>query len=253
MAVLALLSLFLAAVNPRLEMSVRPATVNFTATLAGSGGEVASGEFRGRLALNGSAVEVPVSGSARRTGAQWRLPLTLRYADVPADWVERYHPSSFQYLLRGQAGVSEIHWSGTQRWDAVEVEGDREVVSRFVSLRSLELTNVSFLESEGRALVAVRNPFAFPLKVASTRYQLSVNDRQVGEGATRGMLLRQDQVSTLTLPVEIDHAELIAAAGRAILSGGKVQARLVGSLTIRLPRGDVSVPLDLSGDMSVGR
>jgi LEA14-like dessication related protein len=252
-AVFAILALLFASVNPRLEISLRPATESFTATLSGSGGEAASGELRGRLALNGSAVEVPVSGSLRRTGPQWRLPLTLRYADVPADWVERYHPASFQYLLRGHAAGAEIHWSGTQRWDAVEVEGDRQAVSRFVSLRSIELTNVSFLESEGRALVAVRNPFAFPLKVASTRYQLSANERQVGEGATRGMLLRPEQVNTLTLPVEIDHGELLAAAGRAILSGGKVQARLLGTLTIRLPRGDVAVPLDLSGDMSVGR
>jgi hypothetical protein len=65
------------------------------------------------------------------------------------------------------------------------------------------------------------------------------------------MLLRARQESTLLLPIEVEHEDLLAAAGRAVLSGGDVPARLSGILTVRLPRGDVPVPIDLAGRLSL--
>lgn len=244
-----LLPLLLAA----LDLAVRPGTEEtFTATVSGKAGEIGPGPFRGTLSLNGSAASVPVSGRSASAGASWRLPLTLRYADVPADWADRFQPATLQYDLRGGVpGHPPVAWSGTRRWDAIAVEGDRDAVSRFVSLRTLEVVELSLLESEARALVAVRNPFAFPLKVASSRYRLWANDREVGAGDTRGMLLRASQVNILSLPISLDHGALLGAAGRAVVSRGEVAARLRGTLTIRLPRGDVPVPLDLSGALSV--
>lgn len=246
---------FLFLLAAALDLSVRPgADQTFTAIVAGRSAELPAGDFRGTLSLNGSPTSIPVAGRATRTAARWRLPLTLRYADVPSDWADRFHPATFEYDLRGGvAGQPPVAWTGTRRWDAVEVEGDRDAVSRFVSLRSLEVVEMSLLESEARALVSVRNPFAFPLKVATSRYRLWANDREVGEGETRGMLLRANQVNTLTLPISLDHGELLAAGGRAVISGGEVAARLRGTLTIRLARGDVPVPLDLSGQLALRR
>src|SRR5438876_938516 len=57
----------------------------------------------------------------------------------------------------------------------------------------------------------------------------------------------------LRLPVDVDHGELLGAAGEGILSGGALSARLSGTLSVRLPRGDVSVPIDLSGRLSLSR
>jgi hypothetical protein len=64
------------------------------------------------------------------------------------------------------------------------------------------------------------------------------------------MLLRARQESTLLLPVDVDHGQLLGAAGTGILGGGSLPARLSGTLTVRLPRGDVPVPLDLSGRLA---
>jgi LEA14-like dessication related protein len=246
-------ALILLAANLPLDLSVRAGgEQTFTAVVRGSGREVAPGDFRGSLSLNGSPAEVPVAGRAERTAAGWSVPLTIRYAEVPADWADRFQPASFQYLLRGRvAGKPPIEWRGTKRWDSVAIEGEDDSVRRFVKLQSLEVVELSLLESEALAIVGVRNPFSFPLKIASTRYRLQANGREVGEGATRGMLLRPLRVNALSLPIALDHGALVGAAGRAVLSGGQVDARLRGDLTIRLPRGDLAVPIDLAGDLSV--
>jgi len=255
MTTLLLLSLILASLGRPLDVEIRPGVEqSFSATLSGSAAGLSEGPFRGALALNGSPAQISISGEARKNGSRWRLPVTLRYADVPADWANRFRPGTFDYRLRGTvAGGAPVEWAGTKRWDGVEVEGDRDVVSRFVKLRSVEVTEFSLLESEAKAILAVRNPFSFPLKLARTQYQLSANGREVGSGETRGLLLRESQTNTLSLPIELDHGELVAAAGRALLSGGTVEARLTGTLTIRLPGGDVAVPLDLSGGLSLSR
>ncbi|MFN2387919.1 MAG: LEA type 2 family protein [Thermoanaerobaculia bacterium] len=245
--------LLLLATSGPLDLSVRPGGEDtFTTIVRGSGREMSRGDFRGALSLNGSPAEIVVAGRAERSPAGWSLPLTLRFADVPADWADRFQPASFQYVLRGRvAGEPPVEWRGTKRWESVGIEGENDSVRRFVKLQSLEVVELSFLESEALAIVAVRNPFSFPLKIASTRYRLQASGREVGEGATRGMLLRPLRVSALSLPIGLDHGALVAAAGRAVLSGGRVDARLRGDLTIRLPRGDLTVPIDLAGDLSV--
>ena len=57
----------------------------------------------------------------------------------------------------------------------------------------------------------------------------------------------------MKLPIDLDHGELLAAAGSALRSGGDVEGRLRGTLVVRLPGGDIPVPLDLLGRFSVLR
>lgn len=247
-----LLSLLAAVVTRPVEIDVRPGpSETFSATLIGPAQGARGGAFSGRISVNGSPVEMPVSARAVASGDRLRLPVTLRYADVPSDWANRFHPQTFAYKLSGRsAGGGSVDWSGTARWDDVGVEGEKETAKRFLRLASVELTDVSFTESRAQAVVTVRNPFAFPLTIASTRYRLTSGARVVGTGHTRGMILRARQESTLLLPVDVDHGQLLGAAGSGILGGGSLPARLSGTLTVRLPRGDIPVPLDLSGQLS---
>ena len=244
--------LFAALARP-IQIDVRPGPAEtFSATLVGPAPDGRSGPFTGRLSVNGSVVEIPISGRAEAAGNRLRLPVTLRYSDVPQDWANRFRPVTFDYRVNGRvSGGGPIEWTGMARWDDVGVEGEQETVRRFLRLQTVEVTDVSLFESEARAVVAVRNPFAFPLTISSTRYTLFAGDREVGVGRTRGMMLRARQESTLLLPIDLDHGQLIGAAGAGILSGGELPARLSGSFTVRLPRGDVSVPLDLSGRLSL--
>jgi LEA14-like dessication related protein len=72
----------------------------------------------------------------------------------------------------------------------------------------------------------------------------------VGNGSTRGLLLHPTQNNVLSLPVEIDHAALLSAAGKALLGGGDVRVELNGRLVVRLKGGDVPVPLHLTGHLT---
>jgi LEA14-like dessication related protein len=246
------LPLLFAVLARPVAIDIRPGMADtFSASLVGPAQGNRGGVFSGRVSVNGSPVGLAISARAEAIGARLRLPVTLRYTDVPQDWANRFRPETFDYRVEGRvAGGGPVAWTGTARWDEVGVEGEQDTLRRFVRLQTLELTDVSLFESSANAIVRVRNPFAFPLTVAATRYRLDAGGRVVGTGATRGMLLRARQESTLLLPVDIDHGQLLGAVGKGILSGGNVAARLSGTLTVRLPRGDVRVPLDLSGRLS---
>ena len=236
------------------EIRVAPEADSVTIVLSGEMAAAPAGTFAGWVALNGSPKDLAVTGTGRPSGERLVLTLKLKYRDVPEDWANRLRAADFDYKLRGRvAGSRELEWSGTQRWDRIEIEGREEAVSGFVQLGSIELTQFSLLESAARAEVTVRNPLSFPLKLASTRYRLLANGREVGSGATGVMVLRAEQKTTLSLPIDLDHGQLLAAAGSALRSGGEVVGRLQVTLVVHLPGGDIPVPIDLSGRLSLLR
>jgi LEA14-like dessication related protein len=221
------------------------------ATLSGPASELAPGAFRGSISVNGSTVELPIAGTVAHAEGQWRLPVVVRYADVPAAWTEGFRAEAFSYRLRGGVGgAAPREWTGTRAWKDVEVEGGRDALDQFLALRDVRLTEMSLMSSEAVGELAIRNPFAFDLRIAQADYVLFAAERQVGEGATRGMILHAGQRNVLSLPIEVDHGQLISAAGSALLSGGDVAVRLTGRLVVRLKSGDLVVPLDLSGHLT---
>jgi len=250
---LSLFFLFASVAAPPIAVAIRPVSADsFTVVASGDAAGDASGAFSGTIAFNGAGDPLAVAGRAERTGSRLRIALPLRYAQIPADWASRVRPGFFDYRLPGTvAGRDRVEWAGTLPWKDVSIEGEREVVSGFVRLSSLEVTRFSLFESEARAVVSVRNPFSFPLKLAGASYRLFANGREVGSGQTPGLLLRQAQDNDLDFPIEIEHGELLGAAGSALAAGGEVDGRLVGQLSVRLPQGDVAVPLDLSGKLDL--
>lgn len=217
------------------------------ATISGPAADLAPGPFRGTIAFNGSAAELPVSGTVTHASGRFSLPVTVRYADVPVAWTEGFRTDTFSYRLRATGGASR-EWSGTQSFKDVEFAGgDSE---KFLSLQDVRLTEMSLMSSEAVGELAILNPLSFDLRIAEARYVLFADGEQVGDGAARGMILHGGQKSVLTLPIEIDHASLISAAGKALVSGGDVAVRLQGKLVLRLKGGDLVVPLDLSGHLT---
>lgn len=251
---MAALAIFLFAMNAgagALGFSVRvEAESRVRVTISGPAAELAPGAFRGAIALSGSSAEMPLAGTVTHAGGRWQLPVTVRYADVPAAWADRFTPQTFSYRLTGGTGGAPREWNGSDAWRNVEIEGDRDVLSHFLALEDVRLTDLSLLSSEAEARLAIRNPFAFDLKIAEMQYTLSVEDRVVGEGGTRGLIVHAAQRNLLDLPIELDHGELISAAGQALLAGGDVEVRLRGRLVVRLKGGDLVVPLNLSGRLT---
>ncbi len=250
---LPILALAAAAAASPLTLAIRPGSAaTVAAVLSGQAPGHADGAFSGSVALNGSPDAIPVRGTAQRSGGLLTVPLTIRYADVPADWANRFRPGSLDVRLEGSIeGGEPIHWTAAVPWNAIRVEGEKETVAQFVRLASLELTSFSLFESEARAVVSVKNPFSFPLKIAGASYTVFANDAEVGSGRTQGLLLHAGQDNALDFPIEIEHGPMLAAAGSALASGGRVAGHLRGRLAVRLPGGDIEVPLDLSGEFAL--
>ena len=251
---LPLLPALLGVVASALNVRVVPESETVTVIVSSADPRSPSGAFAGSLSLNGSSSEIPITGAARAIGERLEIAMKIRYRDVPEDWIKRFRAADFDYALRGRvAGGSAVAWSGTRRWSEISVDRRDGATAGFVKLGSIALTQFSLLESAARAEVTVGNPLSFPLKVASTSYRLFANGREVGSGSTGEMILRAAQETTLPLPIDLDHVELLAAAGSALRAGGEVAGRLRGSLVVRLPGGDIPVPLDLSGRVSLLR
>jgi LEA14-like dessication related protein len=235
------------------EIRITPQTDGFTAIVSCAAPGASAGAFSGALSLNKSAAEIPVSGAAQVSGERATVTVNVKYKDVPEDWANRFRIADFDYRLHGRvAGGRDIDCSGALRWDAVEVEnGQKTAAANFIKLGSIRMTEFSLLQSSAKADVTVTNPLSFPLKIASTSYRLFANGQEVGSGSTKGMVLHAAQQTTLELPIEIDHSSLLGAAGSSLAAGGDIDGRLQGTLVIRLAGGDISVPLDAAGRVSL--
>ncbi len=247
---IALAGLAAAPAGSPLKFSVQVAgEKDVRATISGPAAELAPGPFQGSLTINGSTAELPIAGAVTHAGGRFRLPVVVKYADVPGAWTEGFRTDTFTYRLRGStAGAAPREWTGTQSFHDVEVEGGDS--DKFLSLQDVRLTEMSLLSSEAVGELSILNPLNFDLRIAEARYVLFAEGEQVGDGAARGMILHAGQKNILNLPIEIDHGSLIAAAGQALVSGGDVAVRLKGQLVLRLKGGDLVVPLDLSGHLT---
>ena len=57
-------------------------------------------------------------------GGKFRLPVTVRFADLPEAWTEDFRTDTFTYRVRGAiAGQAPREWTGTQAFEDVEVSG----------------------------------------------------------------------------------------------------------------------------------
>ena len=222
-------------------------------TITGPEAELPEGPFRGAVSVNGSSAEFPISGTVVHADGKFRLPVTVRYKELPEAWTEGFNTHTFTYRVRGKSesgggNGTPREWTGTQAFQDVEVTGEGS--DRFLALQDVHLTDMSLLSSEGVGELMLVNPLGFDVKIADATYALFAEGEPIGQGSARGLILRGGHKNTVRLPIAIDHASLLSAAGKAVLAGGDVAVRLKGKLVLRLKGGDVAVPLDLSGRMS---
>ena len=118
-----------------------------------------------------------------------------------------------------------------------------------VELTSLELTALSEKRSEARAVLKVSNPFASPVRLTAGRFVLRVNGQEVGQGPLSPRTLRAHKIKGVEIPIRVDRKKFLAALGGQFDAGMQVDAGLSGEILLRLPSGDVTLPLDLPGRM----
>jgi hypothetical protein len=205
-----------------------------------------AGDFRGRASLNGSASQLPLAGKAEAGGRTLRIVATARYADVPSDWLARFRPGSLEYAIQGEvSGGGSVSWSGTMPWSGVGVTGN-DLLSRFLKLGSYELTSLSEKRTEGRAVLNVTNPFSFSIPLAGASFRVRVNGQDIGDAVGGGGTARARKTIGYEMVFTSEKKRFEAAAGERWSVGAEVPAELAGSLTLRLPSGEVAVPLSFS-------
>lgn len=118
-----------------------------------------------------------------------------------------------------------------------------------VKLGSFELTALSEKRSEGRAVLLIINRSSVPIPAVLATCRVRVNGKEVGSGAGHRRKLRPGKSGNVEIPFRVDRALFLAAAGEDWAVGADVSAQLEGSLTLRFPSGDTTVPFQFSKPM----
>jgi hypothetical protein len=205
--------------------------------------------IRGTFKLFGSASGVPVDAPlVQIPEGGCALRFDYPFAAVGADLVEHAKVDSLEWSLTGERHlvppVKPIAWSGRVPREAVKLtDSARVTLRRFVAVRSVMVGDVGLLTSTVNAVLEVTNPLSFDLRIAEVAYELTVNGTPVARGRKEKFLLRANRENRLELPIELDYAGLLAAAGTAALGDG-VAGVLSGTGKLLLPAGDLDFPFD---------
>lgn len=185
-------------------------------------------------------VNIPEGGCALRFDYPFAAigPDLVGHAKV--DWLEWSLTGERRLLPRAKP----IAWSGRAPREAVKLtESTRVTLRRFVAVRSVMVGDIGFTSSTVNAVLDVTNPLSFDLRIADVEYELTVDGKPVASGRKEKFLLHANRKNRVELPVELDYAGLLAAAGRATLGDG-VAGVLSGTGNLRLPAGDLDFPFE---------
>jgi LEA14-like dessication related protein len=115
-----------------------------------------------------------------------------------------------------------------------------------VELTQYELTGLSESRTEGRAVLAISNPFKSAILVSAPKYTMRVNGQDFGTGAARERKIRAKKRSALELPFHGKKKIFEDAAGSTWVQGAWVPADIVGDLTLQINGKTVPVEFKLS-------
>lgn len=162
----------------------------------------------------------------------------------------------FPVVLRGTirasggsapGGGAPVLAEGRLRPGAPDVVAPASGAASFARFSGASLGGVSLQGASGEASVSVFNPLGFDLLVEEIRYELRSGERTLFRGSRRGVRLHAGRENEVGLPLEVAYADLLAAAGGTVRSGGTFSGRLVAQVTVKAGTGRIVVPVDQSG------
>lgn len=209
-------------------------------------------DFSGGVWLDGAPAEIPLTGRVTSDGPVTTLQFRFSHAAVPESLLSHLRVGTFDYRLSGLAEGRAISVAGNGWWDRVTVaDTAKGFLSKFFHLRDVKIEKLSLSSTRAGTSVEIFNPFHFALNVAEISYRLDANGRVIGNGHFSGAILPAAGRQEISLPVDVDNGNLLTAAGAALLSGGELDGRLSGFLTLRLPEGNVRVPFSAPARISI--
>jgi LEA14-like dessication related protein len=186
----------------------------------------------------------------------------LDLAKVPAELLGRLHAAALDFTFDGNlrssassagAAPMPVCAAGVLRIGTGDVHANGPLGLDFARFGGARLGAVSLSETQGEATVVLYNPFSFPLDVRDLVYEIRVGDRRVASGERHGLRIHPGRENTIDLPVTAGNADLVAALAGAVASGGRVEGRLVATISVKVGKDQVmTVPLNLPGTIQVG-
>ncbi len=201
-----------------------------------------------RLTLGTVAVALDAPPDVTLEPGETRVDFTLSLAAVPEE-VLTLDPNRLPVLWEGldAGGAVVLGVGGTiDLGDPGEVQVPAakiyDLYSRFSDVRvSPRLPAVGV-----HALLSLYNPLGFDVVSTGLEFRLSVGSQQVLAGKRPGFRLRGRQWSDVLIEQDVPLSE--AAGGMASFLHGEA-ARLDGTLVVRTPDGERTIPLQLSAAM----
>ncbi len=222
----------------------------------------ATQKFRGEATAWGAPVplvqpvKVAVQPSANGFDVVFLAEIDL--AAVPKAIVERGSPVTLPVTLKGtlagEAGTAAtVDAAGALRPGTADLVAHRELADGFVRFAGSRISGLGLAETKGEARLAVFNPFRFDVSLRGLRYELASGGRVVARGSRQGVIVRPSRENEIALPLTVSNAAALAAAGKAVTSGGRLSGRLTGEIVLKLGTGDVKLPIAASGTIEVLR
>lgn len=208
---------------------------------------VGRGRFKGPLT-------VPAKGPFTLTA-----PLSVRYADLPADFPRRVAGGTLPLVLRthfraktslGSYEMTLVSRGAPAIAKALQVAVRGTFRSKTLRVEGYELDKLALRGVTLMLRLRAENAFAFPVRIRKARYRVTIDGRPLGEGELKTPLaLPPKGTKRLRLPVRARHGATAFALGA--LFGANPRFRVRGKLWID-PIGGVSeIPIDLQADASV--
>jgi hypothetical protein len=197
-----------------------------------------------RLRLGEAAVPLASPVDVTVGGGETRIDFGLALRTVP-EAVLGLDPNRMPVLWEGldAGGAPVLAVGGTiDLGDPGEVELPLAGLYRtYASLSDLKVTP-SLAAVSVHALLSLYNPFGFDVVVTGLEYRLAVGSQNVLSADRPGFRLRTAQRSDVLIEQDVPFAD-VAGGAAAFLRGEP--ALLEGTLTIRTPRGDRPIPIQL--------
>ncbi|MFI5181868.1 MAG: LEA type 2 family protein [Thermoanaerobaculia bacterium] len=211
--------------------------------------------IRGTFTLFGSAPGVPVDAPlVYIPEGGCALRFDYPFTAIGPDLVGQSKVDALEWSLTGERRslppAKPISWSGRAPRETIKLtESMKVTLRRFVDIQNVGVGSLGLTSSTVNAVLDVTNPLSFDLRIAEAAYELTVDGKPVARGRKEKFLLHAKRANRLELPIELDHAGLLAAAGKAALGKG-VSGVLSGVGRLRLPAGDLEFPFEFPVTLS---
>jgi LEA14-like dessication related protein len=218
--------------------------------------------FEGKIEVANTVlpVRMPVTSLVQHgsEGHEAVLLLDLDLARIPAELLARLHSAALDFTFEGNLRSSSdstpmpVCAAGVLKTGTTEIRASGPLGRDLARFAGARFGGISLSETQGEATVVLFNPLSFPLDVKDLVYEIRAGGRKVASGERHGLRLHPGRENPVELPLSAANTDLAAALAGAVASGGRVEGRLLATITVKVGKDQLmTVPLDLPGTIQV--